>query len=222
MSLLFPCLVLDHDDTVVSSTAEIHFAAFEAYMKDVRPEIHMSVDDYFAYNFEPGVIPFFRDICGLSEKEMQEEETFWKNYVNTRIPKAYPGLKEILWNYKEQGGLICVVSHSFSHYILRDYKANGLPEPDLIFGWDMEPELRKPAPYSVYEIEKKFSLSPEELLVVDDLKPGHDMARAAGVPFAASGWANDVPKIESFMRSNSDYYCKTVGDFADLLNGTVR
>ncbi len=53
---------------------------------------------------------------------------------------------------------------------------------------------------------------PEQLLVVDDLKPGYDMARAAGVPFAAAGWANDNEKIERFMRENCGLYFKTVGE----------
>ena len=64
---------------------------------------------------------------------------------------------------------------------------------------------------------ERFALRPEELLVVDDLKPGHDMARAAGVLFAAAGWANDIPEIEQFMRKNCDHYCKQVSDLARLL-----
>ena len=38
--------------------------------------------------------------------------------------------------------------------------------------------------------------------MVDDLKPGYDMARAAGVPFAAACWAYDVPEIRAFMEEN--------------------
>ena len=53
--------------------------------------------------------------------------------------------------------------------------------------------------------------------MLDDLKPGYDMARAAGVDFAAAGWANDIPEIEGFMRRNCDFYCKTVSDFDRLL-----
>ena len=209
----YRCLVLDHDDTVVNSTATVHYPAFLAYMKHRRPQLRLSLDEYFSYNFHPGVIPMFRDICGLSEDEMQEEEAFWSDYVKTRIPEAYPGIRDILLRHKEQGGLICVCSHSFSHYIRRDYESNGLPMPDMIFGWDLEPEKRKPSTYSLLEIQKAFSLRPSEMLVLDDLKPGYDMARAAGVSFAAAGWANDVPEIESFMRKNCDFYFKTVGDF---------
>ena len=53
--------------------------------------------------------------------------------------------------------------------------------------------------------------------MVDDLKPGYDMARAAGVDFAAAGWAYDVPEIEAFMRKNCDFYFKTVQEFGTFL-----
>ena len=213
----YRCLVLDHDDTVVNSTATIHYPAYVAYINQHKPGPLLTLEEYFSYNFDPGVIPMFRDICGLSEQEMEEEEAFWVEYVKDHIPEAYKGMKEILQDHKQKGGLICVVSHSFSHYILRDYKANGLPEPDMVFGWELEAPLRKPAPYALYEIMKKYELKPEELLVVDDLKPGYDMACAAGVPFAAAGWANDVPKIEQFMRKNCDLYFKHVEELAEFL-----
>ena len=213
----YRCLVLDHDDTVVNSPATIHYPAYVAYINQHKPGPLLTLEEYFSYNFDPGVIPMFRDICGLSEQEMEEEEAFWVEYVKDHIPEAYRGMKEILQDHKQKGGLICVVSHSFSHYILRDYKANGLPEPDMVFGWELEAPLRKPAPYALYEIMKKYELKPEELLVVDDLKPGYDMACAAGVPFAAAGWANDVPKIEQFMRKNCELYFKQVEELAEFL-----
>ena len=211
------CLVLDHDDTIVNSTATIHYPAFVAFMKIHRPDIHLSLEDYFSLNFDPGVIPLFRDICGLNEEEILMEEQFWHNYVKDHISDVYEGLPEILWKHKKNGGLICVVSHSYSEFIQRDYAHGGLPAPDLIFGWDTEPEKRKPSPYSLYEIQKRFGLKPEQLLVLDDLKPGYDMARAAGVPFAAAGWANRIPEIETFMRSRSPLYFKTVREFGEWL-----
>ena len=215
----YKCLILDHDDTIVNSTATIHYPAFQEYMKLHHPDIHFTAEEYFALNFDPGVIALFRDICGMSEEEMKQEEEFWFSYVKTRIPLAYDGLREILWKQKNEGGLICVISHSYTEYILRDYSCNSLPEPDLIFGWDMPKELRKPHPYSIYEIEKRFRLSPEDILVIDDLKPGYDMAKAAGVPFAAAGWAYNVPSIETFMRSHCSLYFKTVQELAAHLNG---
>jgi len=55
------------------------------------------------------------------------------------------------------------------------------------------------------------------VLVLDDLKPGLDMARAAGVDFAAAGWANDIPEIEGFMRTNCEHYFKTVESLGEWL-----
>ena len=213
----YRCLVLDHDDTVVNSTATIHYPAFVDYMKTARPGLEMSLEEYFALNFEPGVVELFRDICGLSEEEMKQEELYWQEYVRTRIPASYDGIREILEQFRLEGGLICLDSHSFSDYIRRDYAWNHLPEPDAVFGWDLEPEKRKPSPYTIFEIEKRFDLKKEEILVVDDLKPGYDMARAAGVAIAGAGWANDVSTIEDFMRRNCDYYFKEVSMLYDFL-----
>ena len=141
---------------------------------------------------------------------MAHEERWWKDYVKRVVPRAYEGVRDILLEQKRRGGKLCVVSHSFRENILRDYRENGLPEPDLIFGWEQPAEKRKPSPFALNEIMKTFGLRPEEMLVVDDLKPGYDMALSAGVPFAAAGWANDIPQIEAFMRANCGLYFKTV------------
>ena len=217
--LRYKCLVLDHDDTTVDSTATVHYPAFVEYMQKYHPEGMLTLEEYFEYNFDPGVIPMFTEICGLSESELKEEETFWNAYVQAHVPKAYPGIREILEEQRKRGGKICVVSHSFSDNIRRDYRENGLPEPDLIFGWESPAEQRKPSPWPLEQIMKTFGYRGEDLLVVDDLKPGYDMARAAGVPFAAAGWANDIRKIETFMRKNCGLYFKTVAELRDYLFG---
>ena len=72
----YKCLVLDHDDTVVNSTATIHYPCFEAYLAERKPHLCGKFDlkTYFAKNFDPGVLEFFAEDVGLSEEEMQEEE----------------------------------------------------------------------------------------------------------------------------------------------------
>ena len=213
------CLVLDHDDTVVNSTATIHFPCFIQYLSEKYPHLAESytLSSYFEKNFHPGVISLFRDEIGLTEEEMKAEEKYWQDYVRGHIPSAYDGFLEILTKFRKRGGIIAVASHSFKHYIERDYIENGLPMPDVIYGWDLPAELRKPSPYAVLDVMERYNLKPCEILVVDDLKPGYDMAKEAGVRFAAAGWAYDVPKIESFMRENCDYYLKTVESLGQLL-----
>ncbi len=213
----YKALILDHDDTVVDSTATVHYPAFVAFMEQLRGGTDITLEQYFAWNFDPGVLPFFRDIVGLSEEEMVAEEAFWREFVRHHVPTVYPGMHSLMHRFKEAGGLLCVVSHSFGDYIRRDYIANALPEPDIVFGWETPEAVRKPKPHSVWEIEARFGLKPEEILVVDDLKPGYDMAKEAGVPFAAAGWANDIPSIENFMRAHCERYCKTVEELNRLV-----
>lgn len=215
----YKCLVLDHDDTVVNSTATIHFPCFMQYLGEFYPHLvkNYTLESYFIKNFHPGVISLFRDEIGLSEEEMAKEEKYWANYVKGHVPTAYPGIQEIIERFIAEGGIVAVDSHSYTHYIKRDYEKNSLPMPHVIYGWDLPKEKRKPAPDTLFEIMERFSLSPKELLVVDDLKPGYDMAKAAGVDFAAAGWAYDVPLIEDFMRKNCDYYLKTVDELSLLL-----
>ena len=219
MKLKVPCLVLDHDDTTVNSTATVHYPCFVEYMEKHFPEIHLTLEEYFLYNFHPGVVPMFTEICGMTLEQMSDEEIFWNAYVKQHVPKAYPGIREILEEQRKRGGKICVISHSLTENILRDYRENNLPEPDLVFGWERPKEERKPSPWPVNETMRQLGLRPEELLVVDDLKPGYDMAKAAGVPFAAAGWANDIEPIERFMRENCGLYFKTVEELSRYLFG---
>lgn len=213
----YPCLVVDHDDTVVNSTATVHFPSFCEFMAIHYPKLRYTLEEYFLKNFSPGTLELFRDEIGMDDEMLREEHRFWDVYVQNHVPQAYAGMREILWAHKNAGGLLCVVSHSLSKNILRDYRENGLPEPDLIFGWESPVEQRKPSAYPLQRIMERFGLGREDLLVLDDLKPGYDMAHAAGIRFAAAGWANDIPQIEDFMRRNCDLYFKTVAAFGAFL-----
>ena len=134
----------------------------------------------------------------------------WLGYVATHVPLAFPGIKEIMAEQRRRGGSIAVISHSFRKNILRDYRENGLPEPSMVFGWELPRPLRKPDPFALDRLMAAMDLGPEDMLVVDDLKPGYDMAKQRGVPFAAAGWAYDVPEIRAFMKENSPLYFETV------------
>ena len=150
----------------------------------------------------------------MDEAMLEVEWRFWREYVKDHIPESYPGIREIMQRQKEEGGLLCVVSHSFDDNIRRDYAANGLPMPDAVFGWEQPPERRKPQVWPLEEIMRRFDLDRGELLMIDDLKPGYDMAAACGVDFAGVGWSNDIAAIETFMRHNCTNYFKTVSELA--------
>ena len=213
----YKCLVFDHDDTVVNSTATIHHPCFAEYLKEFYPGETMGLEEYFLLNFAPGFVPMCRERYGMTDEDLAHEATYWQNYVRSHIPTAYPGLREIMERQKAEGGLVCVVSHSFDYNIRRDYEANGLPSPDAVYGWERPEHQRKPNTFPLDDIMARFDLKPSELLMIDDLKPGYDMAAAAGVDFAAVGWAYEIPEIESFMRQNCPLYFKKVPELAAWL-----
>lgn len=213
----YKCLILDHDDTAVKSTPDIHYPSFKEALKSLRPEIELSINDFVNYCFAPGFSGLCKDIMKFSDAEQQYQYEIWKAYVNENSPDFYPGFPEFVKEYKNSGGIICVVSHSESQHIIRDYAKHCGFKPDIIFGWELDEHQRKPNSYPIIETMKKFNLSNKEMLVLDDLKPGLDMARSCNVEFAAAGWSHSVPEIEEYMRNNSDYYFSTVDEFKEFI-----
>ena len=89
----------------------------------------------------------------------------------------------------------------------------------MIFGWEYEEHQRKPNPYPLEAIMSQLNLSKDELIMVDDLKPGLDMARSCGVDFACAGWSHMIPSIQMYMKQNSDYYFNAVNALAKFVLG---
>ena len=111
---------------------------------------------------------------------MQKEYDIWREYTTQKIPQFYSGFVDLLVRFHQAGGIVTVVSHSDvdiinKHYTHSDF--NGSKLPHLVFGWDMDPEKRKPATYPVDQILEKYNLKPHEALIVDDLKPAVVMAK---------------------------------------------
>lgn len=197
--LRYQCLILDHDDTTVDSTAHIHYPSFLRSMAELRPEVSMTLEEYFQMNCDPGIGAYYRDVVKLTPEEAEIEHRQWSAYTLSRVPKPFPGIKELMESHRSQGGYLCVVSHNRREHILRDYAENDLPQPDLIFGCDYPREQQKPYPWPVRQILKQLDLKPEHVIMIDDLIPGYEMARKAGIDFAAACWAHQTEMVTAFM-----------------------
>jgi len=211
---------MDHDDTVVESTPHIHYPAHVESLKLLRPgRPPASLEEWFRKNFHPGVTAYLRDELGFAPEEIREEYRIWRAYTSLRRAAFFPGMLELLSTFRNRGGIVTVVSHSDADLIEKDYRAAsenaGLPAfiPDRIFGWTTEDNRRKPHPYPALRIIEEFGLEPREALVVDDLRPGVEMARAAGIRTAAAGWGHQVGEIRAYMRESCDYFFETVEEF---------
>ena len=102
----YKCLVFDHDDTVVNSTATIHHPSFLKYLAQYRPGMSCSLEKYFLRNFEPGFIPMCREDYDMTDADLDIEVRFWQEYVEEHIPAAYAGIREIMLRQKAEGGLL--------------------------------------------------------------------------------------------------------------------
>lgn len=204
--LKYPCLVLDHDDTVVQSEATINYPYFCHILDQFRPGQKITWQEYIYGCCHLGFVEMCRQNYGFTDQELQEEYLGWKAFIRTHIPDPYPGINELLKQQKAAGGLICVVSHSGAENIIRDYKAHFDVEPDEIYGWDLPEHQRKPNAYPLECIMNKYHLAPSELLIVDDMKPAWEMARKAGAPIAFAAWSkNDSPEITKEMTNLCDF-----------------
>jgi len=204
--LKFPCLVLDHDDTVVQSEATINYPFFCYILDQFRPGETITLEEYTAGCFNPGFADMCRQRYQFTEEELKEEYTRWMEYVMTHTPDPFPGFKKLIHRYKEAGGILCVVSHSSIRNITRDYQTHFGILPDDIFGWDLPEHQRKPSTYPLEQIMQKYNLKTEQILVVDDLKPAWVMCRNAGVSIAFAAWSKkNAPAIVEEMSQLCDY-----------------
>jgi beta-phosphoglucomutase-like phosphatase (HAD superfamily) len=225
MPLRYRCLVADHDDTSVMSTPSIHYPAHVEALRRLRPGREpIGLGPWLSKNFDPGLIGYLRGELGFDDEELGESYRIWRSFTSASVPDFFPGLLDIYAEYKARGGLLVVVSHSEVPMIERDYRAAGAlgasAMPDLVFGWNEDPELRKPAPYPLAEAMRRFGLSPRELIVLDDLKPGADMAAALGVDCAAAGWGHAIPEIRQGMSGICRYYLERVDELRSVLLGS--
>lgn len=202
----YPCIVLDHDDTVVQSETTINYPFFCYILDQFRPGETITLEEYTAGCFNPGFADMCRQRYQFTEEELKEEYTRWMEYVMTHTPDPFPGFKKLIHRYKEAGGILCVVSHSSIRNITRDYQTHFGVLPDDIFGWDLPEHQRKPSTYPLEQIMQKYNLKAEQILVVDDLKPAWVMCRNAGVSIAFAAWSKqNAPAILEEMTALCDY-----------------
>ena len=198
----YPCLVLDHDDTVVQSTVQLHYPAYLHTLRLLRPHVvPLSCEAFQEACDTPGLVALYEQEYGFTKAEMDFELTDWKRYVSNTVPDSFDGIGEVLTAYHQAGGMICVVSHSHQELIRRDYNHHLGFEPHLIY--DLSFENNKPNPHPILDILEKTGFTKEQLLVVDDLPLGLQMAQGAGVDFAYAGWCHNPPAIHQKMVTHS-------------------
>jgi len=214
----YPCLVLDHDDTVVQTEREIGYPYFRNYIEKIRPGKTLSFSEYV----QDCNNMVFADMCrkkwDFTDAELQEEYLGWKAYSRLNIPSVCPGIERIIIRQKELGGLVCVASLSTKEIIERDFMHHFGFLPDAVYDYDLPENLRKPNSYALTDIMERFHLSPKDLLMVDDMKLGWQMAATVGIHTAHAGWSKiQFPELCSEMKPLCDYSFFSTEDLEKFL-----
>lgn len=216
--LKYPCLVLDHDDTVVQSMKTLSYPFFCYVLEQFRPGKYMTAQDYILECHNIGFMELCRKHFSFTDEELHKEHEMWMDYIRTHIPDPYPGIRQIIRRQKEAGGLVCVVSHSSLENISRDYRMHFGIQPDAIYGWDLPPHQRKPNPWPLEDIMKKHGLTAEQILVVDDMKLACMMAAPVGVKVAYANWDDmGVPALSDEMERLCEFTFRSTGELETFL-----
>ena len=216
--LNYRCLVLDHDDTVVQTEKTLGYPYFCEILQQFRPGETISFEDYVLDCHNHGFAEMCRLRWNFTPEEQKEEYRGWMEYIMTHIPDTFAGIGDVIRRQKQEGGLICVVSHSSTENITRDYKHHFGVLPDAIYGWDLPKEQRKPNPYPLLDIMKKYQLAPSEILVVDDMKLAWKMAHPLQVPIAFAAWGKlEFPELSKEMKELCDYHFESPTELEKFL-----
>ena len=102
--------------------------------------------------------------------------------------------------------MVFVASLSTEEIIERDFLHHFGFLPDGIYDYDLPADQRKPNPYALTDIMEKYGFRPEQMLMVDDMKMGWQMAKSVGVATAFAGWSKEeFPELTEEMRRICDF-----------------
>ena len=216
--LKYKCLVLDHDDTVVQTERHLGYPYFKEYLDKIRPGSNITFEKYV----QDCNSMVFAEMCrvhwNMTQEECEEEYKGWCQFYRTSHHPIFPGIERIIHRQREEGGLVCVVSLSPAQDILRDYEEHFGIVPDALYDHDMPHHMRKPNTYPLEDLMKRFSLKPEEILVVDDMKLAWMMAEPLGVDVAYAAWSKtEFPELTTEMREICAYAFDSTEDLEKFL-----
>ncbi len=217
MASRYRCVVADHDDTAVDSTRLIHHPIYLEIMELLRPDAEpLDLHGFITMNRNGGIRKYYLDDLGFDEDEWESAYRHWVEHpLRDMTPRFYDGYLDVMERFKSEGGIYAVVSHSNEGPIRRHYEeaTDGSFILDEVIGSENGTK-NKPDPWPLDMMMEKYALSPDDIVVVDDLDPGIDMAVKRDVDTIGVGWSHYNP--EGF-KEKCKYYTDDVNELERIL-----
>jgi len=209
----FKLVIFDFDGTLVDSAPGIHatanamakyYKAPPVSMRQVTREVGTGLD-----NFVDGIFPEQVKKHGMKAVIKKYREIYDRKYMQGLI--IFPGVRETLAFLHKKGIKLAVVSNKLKRYVVEINKKVGIHKYfDTVLG-SADVKRKKPDPYPINLLVKKYGVKKEETMLVGDSKYDMEAGDRAGVHkfFLTYGYA--IKKEVAKFKPDS-----TSDEFADI------
>lgn len=139
-------------------------------------------------------------------------EDYKKNCKNKTKP--YDGIMKILWQLKEDGIKLAVVSNK-ADFAVKDLNVYYFKDLDMIATGEREGVQRKPSPDVVFETLRELEIGKDEAVYVGDSEVDIQTAKNAGIPCISVLWG--FRKKEFLVEQGGAVFAETPEELLSLL-----
>ncbi len=212
------CIIFDMDGTLTRTNQLIYDSFNHVAEKYINKRL---APTEIVALFGPPEKEAVENMIGSShiDDAMKEYYSFYREKHN-ELASLYPGIKQLLEFVKKRGLLVCLFTGKGSRTTQISLEKFGIGQYfDMVVTGD-DVEHFKPSGDGINRIMKRFSLRPEEVLMVGDSVADIKASRESGVRVAAVVW--DSYSKENVIQTATDHLFHTVQDFRSWLEVNLR